>query len=810
MIKKLEKKRYKEQLSNAVKIEKMRLSKRELLIRHGFKESEAEKESLRWLKEKQKLAGVGWRGKARELATSTKESKVVQGTMNILSETLSKLSVPLAAFAGIGGLIAMLIDAHSKMKKITGDFISAEQASGEWIDALEDPASHIEELNKATAKTNELFWEFGITAEDNNEILKELGQAGVRVHGQIVGANKELVKTISVMSGVTGESLQQVSSTVGDWMKNLNMNVNQVHDSFAELATDASKSGIGVNRFISTIQSASSSMSLFGQHVIEDSILLKNMARTGVLGGKDLVEAFERMRNSTKSMSRENKIFLFQIPKMREEALRMFSDEMSERESNFESLKKAGRNQIMENRTQLEAQGKNVENLQKEYDNLMETLKAGGNIEPQLSKLTEAMPEIGDSIKNVRTAYAEVSLFSKKLKSAKGGDIFGFEQAMDFLSDAKKLKMIVKNIKLMFGVDNLNELAGANRVVVDEMLKKYDQNIDELSKMEEGQKQLGKTLDDMFDQQDKDGKLNENLPLTYKKLVDLGKAGKTASRTLEDVIKNGFETLENKIINLITFLDTAKIAGIRVFGGGAKKKFETDSATFKEGLQKNKDELIEISKAIENNSNKIEGMKKAGEKPEEIKKYEVANEELKKEYNKAGGKIQEGIDKLNKDLSEIQKTSVNDYKKVVLSQSEGFFDWFLKSTTSINDNLLEIEDKIAEDLSSSDKWYKKIVGKYMKFEKKMRPKDMLERAGGVFGEQAESEKMLEEQKKRYEIINTKRIVKIAEETKKESTIKEPNTEKLVMALGWAIDKLVGLIPSVVKKKVAEHSYLNKG
>jgi len=99
-----------------------------------------------------------------------------------------------------------------------------------------------------------------------------------------------------------GNSLEQMGEAVASQMLDLRSSLEGVKDAFNAMSYDASVAGIQSQKFYQTIESATSSLSFYGNYLKYASGMIRDFTKEGVMGFKDASEHATNMLNLFKNM----------------------------------------------------------------------------------------------------------------------------------------------------------------------------------------------------------------------------------------------------------------------------------------------------------------------------------------------------------------------------------------------------------------------------------------------------------------------------------------------------------------------------
>ena len=144
----------------------------------------------------------------------------------------------------------------------------------------------------------------GLKADDIQGLFKSVSGAGLSIQGlmQRVGDYGKVIDGARRMSLQFGVSFQEMGTMMTGQMMNLRSSLEDVRSTFNSLSYDAARAGIQSQKFYQTIESASMSLSFYGNFLKSTSARLRDILDVGNMGFKDASEHATNMMNIFKNM----------------------------------------------------------------------------------------------------------------------------------------------------------------------------------------------------------------------------------------------------------------------------------------------------------------------------------------------------------------------------------------------------------------------------------------------------------------------------------------------------------------------------
>jgi hypothetical protein len=215
----------------------------------------------------------------------------------------SLLGMPGLILMGIKAVIdtAMKIDTY--VKNMNKDFA---RVRGPQI-MTRDVGKQFKDFNSAVTSIGDNLRD-GLQVGEVKNFMESLTNTGMRITTLNEGFYnyRDAVHVAAKASKVFGADMIQVGSFMSKMMVDFKMNLEDVDDSFVQVAFDAEKSGMSTDRFWSAVQNASASLSFYGSFIKGVSKNIKAFSETQVTGAEESVQAVEQMtkmfsKNSTQA-----------------------------------------------------------------------------------------------------------------------------------------------------------------------------------------------------------------------------------------------------------------------------------------------------------------------------------------------------------------------------------------------------------------------------------------------------------------------------------------------------------------------------
>lgn len=333
-----------------------------------------------------KAKAIGGGGK--QFAVAAKGLSALSGALGGLLKVLPVIGIITSVVSALTGLVKAVVNADDFISKLNRRFL---ELAGPAI-GLTDISRYMKEFNKEVYNLRRNL-KLGLKAQDVQEMFGALSAAGMSLQGvkQNVGSYGKVVYNARVLSLEFGTSIQDMGKMIGENMINLRSSLDNVGDSFRKMAFDATKAGISSQKFYQIVESATSSLSYFGNFLKTGSGLLKSFYKAGELGLRDAETAVSGIMGAFKGI--DYKKGLKVLGTMGKEAV----------ESVFGELTLIDR--------------KNLDNLKNELDEKLRIDTSGMNEKERLA--------LADSITSLRTqiesSEAKTERLSKALSAYKAG-----------------------------------------------------------------------------------------------------------------------------------------------------------------------------------------------------------------------------------------------------------------------------------------------------------------------------------------------------------------------------------------------------
>lgn len=157
----------------------------------------------------------------------------------------------------------------------------------------------------------------GLDVTQIREFLFAAKQAGANITDLNKGLlnYRDAIYVASKASKVLGLELPMVGDMMGKMIVDMRMDLDKMNDAFVQVAFDAKKSGLSVDRFWTTVQNASASLALYGVVVKTASQTMKAFTENMVGGADDAAEATDNMFEVFKTGGLKAQMALIQFAK---------------------------------------------------------------------------------------------------------------------------------------------------------------------------------------------------------------------------------------------------------------------------------------------------------------------------------------------------------------------------------------------------------------------------------------------------------------------------------------------------------------
>lgn len=137
----------------------------------------------------------------------------------------------------------------------------------------------------------------GLQVAEVKNFMENMTAAGMRIGVLNEGfySYRDAVHIAAKASKVFGTDMVAVAGMMGKLMVDYKMNLDDVDDSFVQVAFDAEKSGLSTDRFWTAVQNASASLSFYGSFIKGVSQSIKTFSETQVTGAQETTDAVTQM-----------------------------------------------------------------------------------------------------------------------------------------------------------------------------------------------------------------------------------------------------------------------------------------------------------------------------------------------------------------------------------------------------------------------------------------------------------------------------------------------------------------------------------
>jgi len=297
----------------------------------------------------------------------------------------------------------------------------------------------------------------GLKSSDIQEFFKTMSTAGLSTEGvsKRVGSFNKAIEDGFKLSRQFGVSFSDMGSMMADQMLNLRSSIEDVSDAFKTMSYDAAVAGVQSQKFYQVIESASSSLSFYGNFLKSSSDMLRTFTETGVMGFKDASQTVQDLMGTIKGMSMEQRMAAINVLGQ-EKVYEMFTDRLNE-------------------------MSKGVSKLENSI----------ADMEARRSELPEAQrSDIDKEISAAKKRLAAAKLDHANLRQRAGkGDLAGMASMMESLSD-KVLEMAADYLRNV-NVDPFEDVLATQKV----LRQQFNMSEDTISRV----MKKGTGLFDMFE-----------------------------------------------------------------------------------------------------------------------------------------------------------------------------------------------------------------------------------------------------------------------------------------------------------------------
>ena len=153
----------------------------------------------------------------------------------------------------------------------------------------------------------------GLRPQEVEEFIQAIAQAGVNLNQLNNGIYdyRDAVHIAAKASRILGTDTVRTAYMMSDQMLNLRMSLEQVDDSFVEMAFDAEKAGINADKFWAAVQNSVTGLAFYGKAVNEMSTAMRVLSESQVTGIDGVSAAVQEMGQAfQKSSTQTNMAFI--------------------------------------------------------------------------------------------------------------------------------------------------------------------------------------------------------------------------------------------------------------------------------------------------------------------------------------------------------------------------------------------------------------------------------------------------------------------------------------------------------------------
>lgn len=239
--------------------------------------------------------------------------KGASGALSKLGKVLSGVGkaagVASAGFTALLGVLKIMAKFENVLTNLNRTFLKLAGPTA----GIRDVPEAMDEFNKAVVNLRRNL-RLGLKAGDIQDLFSAMAGAGMSLQGvkQNIGDYGRAIAEARMLSLQFGVSMQDMGKMVADQMLTLNTSLDDVSDSFNQIAFDASKAGISSTKFYSSIESSTASLAYFGNYLKNISAMLTGFLQASELGFRDAQKATKDMVDSFNKMDYKKGIMLFE------------------------------------------------------------------------------------------------------------------------------------------------------------------------------------------------------------------------------------------------------------------------------------------------------------------------------------------------------------------------------------------------------------------------------------------------------------------------------------------------------------------
>ena len=399
----------------------------------------------------------------------------------------------------VGGLKAVVSLVNDLDKMIKGLNKSWQQMAGSPV-LMRSVSGSMKEFNDSIYNVGRNM-RLGLKASNIQDFFKAMSTAGLSLEGvsQKAGTYNAAIEKGFKLSKQFGVSFTDMGSMMTNQMMNLRSSLEDVGDAFKNMSYDAAVAGVQSQKFYQVVESASMSLSFYGNYLKSTSSMLRSFSETGLMGFKDASETVQTLMGTIKGMGMDQRRSLVSILG-EDEVLKMMNDRVKKMDAaiNKQTLqvddleKSAAGGEDVDANKQLKAAKDRLHAAKMDRMNLQESIRTGditamsGQLDvlsdEVLKSAAKVMNNLGvDFFENKAAAYAilqdkmgwGIDTVNKAMKRSNVvltmmDDQFGtFAKTMSDNTKANKLKTLAQQVSTFFNDPQLSPFTSMEKMIQD-------------------------------------------------------------------------------------------------------------------------------------------------------------------------------------------------------------------------------------------------------------------------------------------------------------------------------------------------------
>lgn len=274
-----------------------------------------------------------FKGLTGMMSAAGKGAGLFKGALNMLGMALK--ANPIMLIIGAIQMVASVVNDLDQM--IKGLNKSYREMAGSPV-LLKDIRGSMKAFNDAIFNLDRNM-RLGLKASDINEFFKTMSTAGLSTEGvnKRIGDFNQAIEQGFKLSREFGVSFSEMGQMMADQMLNLRTSLQDVSDGFKSMSYDAAVAGVQSQKFYQVVESASMSLSFYGNFLKSTSARLRDFVQTGTMGFKDASQTVQDLMNTYKGMGMDQRRAIVNIIG-EDEMKKMFAERDTQMSKDIEKL----------------------------------------------------------------------------------------------------------------------------------------------------------------------------------------------------------------------------------------------------------------------------------------------------------------------------------------------------------------------------------------------------------------------------------------------------------------------------------------